>query len=140
MPGTADSHHIGMTALVEIGMTVYSRTRRFGRDDFPIGGVVVETIGRPVIEDGEPTGEIRRVYEVLNPYEKDLGEAFDQIDEHDVNPETVEPAYDPTLRLLVCRLDEAVFKRKGKAFDHRHAKYQVIAGRLMSVIFGGLAA
>jgi hypothetical protein len=133
----SDSHYIGTLALVDVGVTIYSRTRRHARDDRPVGGVVIDTTGRPVIEDGEPTGEVARTYEVLDVYEPVLEKAFDFIDEADVDHENMEPVYDATLRKLVCRLDEAVAKQKGKAFDHRHHRYQVVAGRLMAVVFGG---
>lgn len=131
------SHHIGALALVDVGVSVYSRSRRHAQDDRPIGGVVIDTGGRPVLEDGEPTGEIMRTYEVLDIYEPVLEKAFHSIEEADVDPENMEPVYDPTLRKLVCRLDEAVAKTKGKQFDGRHSRYQAIAGRLMGVIFGG---
>lgn len=94
------SRNIGAMALLELGCSAWSQERRDHNDD-PVGGVIVHVDDHVDRETGEKT----RVLTTLNPYKPVHGIGFrHQLNEPEVDLETLEPADSYRLRLLIHRL------------------------------------
>ncbi len=100
-----ESRRIGVLALVDLGVTVWSSTRRDAYD-FPLGGTIVE------IEDqvDRGTGEITRRFTCLK-----LGNPLvvvRQIDEAEVKPDGVEATQGAQMAKLVKAMAQEVADTK----------------------------
>lgn len=113
-----DARRVGVLALVELGVTVWSSTRRDAYDE-PLGGVVVGIDDVPNPE----TGEFERFFTCLETYGSDrFPIKIARIAEAEVLPTGVEATQHVTLTKLVKRLAGEVHRSKGSFLDSSTAQ------------------
>ena len=116
-----------MLALVELGVSVWSSTRKDAFDQ-ALGGVVVEIND---VLDPE-TGEIARWFTCLDPYGAGRVKVH-RIAEADVNQDGVEATANSRIANLNKRLAKEVHERKGSYVDVFQADRIRWQGTLASV-------
>lgn len=126
---TLDAHHIGATALLEVGCTIWSANRRQG--DEPVGGVIVAEHNQL----DESTGEIRHGYTVINPYEHQLRRAVRTVWVDEIDPGVTEPPYTSRIAGLTRRLAAEHAKSKGPV-THENLDWLTWAVTLTTAITG----
>ncbi len=108
-----DARRVGVLALVERGVSVWSSTR-VDAFDRPIGGVVVHIEDLPNPE----TGELERFFTCLDPMGSDrFPITVRQLAEAEVLPTGVEATSGSTLTKLVRRLAGEIHRTKGSWLD-----------------------
>jgi hypothetical protein len=112
----AGARTMGDLALLELGCSVWSRERRHA-DDVPIGGVIV---GVHDVADRE-TGEVSRVFDVLDPYRTRPHFHFYILTEAEIDRSVLEPPESHRLRTLIRRMGEEVGKGRG-LFTPQHVR------------------
>lgn len=111
-----DARRIGVLALVELGVSVWSAERRDAYDQ-PLGGVVVEIEDVPNLE----TGEFERFFTCLDPV-GGVPVTARRIAEAEVRPAGVEGTASARLTKLVRRLAEEIAAAKGSYLDPHQAQ------------------
>lgn len=128
------AHGIGGVALLEPGMTAWSRTRRDANDE-PVGGVVLDVVDQVDTE----TGERVRSFLCLDPYRLRPRLSFHRLTEDEIAHDGLELPSTSRCASLVRRLCEEValdgHKRRTGLMDPRHAELVVHAHRLTGVLF-----
>lgn len=121
------AHNIGVVALIEPGVTVYSRTRSRGGTDpltgelvDPIGGVVVQVVNK--LDDD--TGEVlHRAFRVRSLY----GLREYVLDESDVAVDQVQTTYGKSVVQLIRAMAREVGNKKRKQNLFDSADRQLVA-------------